>query len=264
MKHLTVFEEFSFEDQLDTDLKSETDFNYGGYYPKNFWSKYKESVTKRLVDEFEKDPRRGDHIWDGATLEFQILNLLCKALYRVVNDGDSPWERGQTGWSEMKLGLELLQQHFNSQELSHMSGKLKGLDELFFLLDYIAKRIKFGSETHSINIQDRLRKYWQKENEDQRDEYYKEFNENVEEKMSYHEAFELFIKGQKALRQVSIPAFGDHTKPHDQRYYGDGIEFENGYAALAYGGGCSGHDCNTYFIVDLKTDRLVACYDSQD
>ena len=83
-------------------------------------------------------------------------------------------------------------------------------------------------------------------------------------KMDYHEAFELFIKGQKAMRHVSIPAHGDSKKPWEERYYGDGVEFENGYAFLAYGGGCSGYDCNTYYIVDLKTDRLVAYYNSED
>jgi hypothetical protein len=74
--------------------------------------------------------------------------------------------------------------------------------------------------------------------------------------MNFAEAFEKHIKGQTVVDCISISPFGDINKPMGQRYYGNGLKFSNGYKILHYGGGCSGEDCNTTFIVD-ENDNLV-------
>lgn len=75
--------------------------------------------------------------------------------------------------------------------------------------------------------------------------------------MKFHEAFEQFIKGKVITGTYSYPAYGDHNKPCGERFYGEGIQCANGYKMLHHGGGCSGEDCNTSYIVDDK-DNLVA------
>lgn len=77
------------------------------------------------------------------------------------------------------------------------------------------------------------------------------------EKISFNEAFEKFIVGQKVKGFYSVAPFGNKEIPTNERYYGDGMEFENDYKYLSYGGGCSGEDCNTTYIVD-NNDKLVA------
>jgi hypothetical protein len=81
--------------------------------------------------------------------------------------------------------------------------------------------------------------------------------ESNESELAFYEAFEKFIKGQTVKDHYSISAYGDHTKPHEERFYGEGMIFENGYKYLSHGGGCSGEDCNTSFIVDPQ-DKLIA------
>ena len=76
-------------------------------------------------------------------------------------------------------------------------------------------------------------------------------------KISFYEAFDLYIKGQVVKGWRSYVPFGNRDKPYDERYYGNGVEFENGYKLISYGGGCSGEDCNTSFIIDAK-DNLIA------
>lgn len=73
----------------------------------------------------------------------------------------------------------------------------------------------------------------------------------------FHEAFNQFIKGQVITEFCSVQPFGDHNKPHGERFYGEGIICANGYKILHYGGGCSGEDCNTTYIVD-DHDNLIA------
>jgi hypothetical protein len=77
-------------------------------------------------------------------------------------------------------------------------------------------------------------------------------NELNEEKMNLSIAFDKFIKGQVAQGMVNYPPYGDGAG-----YYGNGIIFENGYKYISHGGGCSGEDCNSTFIVD-PSDNLVA------
>lgn len=81
--------------------------------------------------------------------------------------------------------------------------------------------------------------------------------ENQETEMQFYEAFEKYIKGQVVKDHYSVAAYGDNTLPHAERFYGEGMVFENGYKYLSHGGGCSGEDCNTSFIVD-PSDKLVA------
>jgi hypothetical protein len=69
--------------------------------------------------------------------------------------------------------------------------------------------------------------------------------------------FNKYIKNQKIKEQISIYAYGDYNLPIEERYYGNGVELDNGYKILYYGGGCSGEDCNTTFIVDDK-NKLIA------
>jgi hypothetical protein len=75
-------------------------------------------------------------------------------------------------------------------------------------------------------------------------------------KIPFFEAFDLYIKGQVVKSMISYSPFGDYEKPQEDRYYGDGIEFENGYKLISYGGGCSGEDCNTTSIIDNENDLI--------
>jgi len=76
-------------------------------------------------------------------------------------------------------------------------------------------------------------------------------------KIPFYEAFDLYIKGQIAKCLIAYAPFGNHDKAPEDRYYGDGIEFENEYKLISYGGGCSGEDCNTSFIIDDE-DNLIS------
>lgn len=81
-------------------------------------------------------------------------------------------------------------------------------------------------------------------------------NEGEAPKMEFHEAFNKFIKGQKVKEHANEPyKSGDFSAAH-----GEGMLFENGYKYIAYGGGCSGMDCNTHYIVDPE-GNTVASYD---
>jgi hypothetical protein len=85
---------------------------------------------------------------------------------------------------------------------------------------------------------------------------FEQVNEGV--KMDYFDAFNEFIKGQVVKDYFSVAPYGD-KKILDvaNRYFGDGIECENGYKMITFGGGCSGEDCNTSFIIDQE-GSLVA------
>jgi hypothetical protein len=88
----------------------------------------------------------------------------------------------------------------------------------------------------------------------------KRYNEalNLSKELSFYDAFDTYIKDQTVVGQASYPPFGNKISPDvAKRYYGEGIIFENGYKILYYGGGCSGEDCNTTFIVD-DNDVLIA------
>lgn len=74
---------------------------------------------------------------------------------------------------------------------------------------------------------------------------------------SFSIAFEKYIMGQKVLSSACYPPYGNYDKPFDQRYYGNGMLFQNGYTILYFGGGCSGEDCNTTFIVDPEGNLIA-------
>ena len=79
----------------------------------------------------------------------------------------------------------------------------------------------------------------------------KKYNQLYEraKSMDFNDAFNQYIKGQVVRDHYSVPAYGDHELPHEERYYGEGIVCENGYKMISFGGGCSGEDCNTTFII---------------
>ena len=52
--------------------------------------------------------------------------------------------------------------------------------------------------------------------------------------------------------------FGNYNMPLQDKYYGDGVLLENGFRMLSYGGGCSGDDCNTTFIIDDKGNLIAS------
>lgn len=72
---------------------------------------------------------------------------------------------------------------------------------------------------------------------------------------AFQDAMENHIHGQKVVKAVSYPPYGDDKQP----FYGDGLEFENGYKYISFGGGCSGEDCNTTYIIDNE-DKMVAVF----
>ena len=67
--------------------------------------------------------------------------------------------------------------------------------------------------------------------------------------MEFNTAFEKYIKGQKVVNSYFKEPFGNPNLPHEERYYGYGMVFENNYIYLSYGGGASGDDYNENFIV---------------
>ena len=86
----------------------------------------------------------------------------------------------------------------------------------------------------------------------------KKFNQlNEEIGMNFFDAFNAYIKGQTVKESISINPYGDMNIPLEERYYGQGMSMNNGYKILYHGGGCSGEDCNTTFIVD-PDNSLVA------
>lgn len=76
--------------------------------------------------------------------------------------------------------------------------------------------------------------------------------EQVETLMDFNKAFEMFIKGQKVVNTYFKEPFGNPNLPHEERYYGQGMVFENNYIYLSYGGGASGEDYNVNFIINPK------------
>ncbi len=84
---------------------------------------------------------------------------------------------------------------------------------------------------------------------------FSDINESV--KISFGEAFDTYIKGQIIEGHYSVNPYGDYNLPPEERYYGDGVILKNGYKFIQHGGGCSGEDCNTTFIID-DNDILVA------
>lgn len=87
----------------------------------------------------------------------------------------------------------------------------------------------------------------------------KRYNQLNEAKgLDFFEAFNTYIKGQTIKEYVSYPPYGQSISPDvAERYFGEGVECANGYKMITYGGGCSGEDCNTTFIIDDK-DVLIA------
>ena len=74
---------------------------------------------------------------------------------------------------------------------------------------------------------------------------------NEAKELNFFEAFNMYIKGQTIDDYVSYPAYGTSTATDvAKRYFGEGVVCANGYKMISHGGGCSGEDCNTTFIID--------------
>jgi hypothetical protein len=71
--------------------------------------------------------------------------------------------------------------------------------------------------------------------------------------MNFETAFDTYIRGERAM---SVKWRDGYSAP-----YGLIVTFENGYKVASYGGGCSGEDCNTSWIVD-KSTNIIATMDS--
>lgn len=84
------------------------------------------------------------------------------------------------------------------------------------------------------------------------------YSKPVEEKkpINYNEAIEKFIIGQKVTGFFSKPAYATND-PADEKYYGEGFQYENGFKTISFGGGCSGEDCNTSWVVG-PDNKIVA------
>lgn len=72
-------------------------------------------------------------------------------------------------------------------------------------------------------------------------EKFNKLNENVDNTISWYEAFDKYVKGQIVVGEIQ----------HNIHYstYAEGVLLENGYKYVSYGGGCSGEDCNTSYII---------------
>ena len=77
-----------------------------------------------------------------------------------------------------------------------------------------------------------------------------EINENmIVNAIPWESAFESYIKGQTVVANIQ------HHLQHSM--YAEGLAMENGYKYVSYGGGCSGEDCNTSYIIS-PDDKIVA------
>jgi hypothetical protein len=85
----------------------------------------------------------------------------------------------------------------------------------------------------------------------------KKFNESIDNRIEYFDAFIQFIKGKTVLEYYSVDPYGDRNLPDEERYYGDGIIVEGNYKMISHGGGCSGEDCNMSFILS-PYDKIIA------
>lgn len=73
----------------------------------------------------------------------------------------------------------------------------------------------------------------------------------------FTEAFAKYIIGHKCIARAYKEPYGDYALPAEERYYGNGAEYDNGYKVFAFGGGCQGEDCNTLYLVDPQ-GKLIA------
>ena len=86
---------------------------------------------------------------------------------------------------------------------------------------------------------------------------YNQLNEGAK-LMDFNKVFEEFIVGQTISGYASYTPYGQNISPDvSERYFGEGLILENDYKIVYHGGGCSGEDCNTTFIIDQE-DHLVA------
>lgn len=95
-------------------------------------------------------------------------------------------------------------------------------------------------------------------------QYLKKFNEefintNPESEKGYWETFEKYVKGQKIVDHYA-------TQPYinGQKLYcmSEGVELENGYKFVSYGGMVAGKDCNFSYILN-ENDEVVASLDRE-
>lgn len=74
--------------------------------------------------------------------------------------------------------------------------------------------------------------------------------------------FNVHIRGHWA-RKCYWKSYNPNPVIGNNDYYGFVTEFEHGWKTCCFGGGCSGNDCNTIWIID-SDDKVVVEYDNED
>jgi hypothetical protein len=74
--------------------------------------------------------------------------------------------------------------------------------------------------------------------------------------ISWYEAYEKFVDGQV------VKDLADYNITESGNIQAMGVEFQNGYKFVSYGGGCSGYDCNTLYIIS-PNNEIVSSYECE-
>ncbi len=89
--------------------------------------------------------------------------------------------------------------------------------------------------------------------EDHHDLDYKDLGRGLTFDETFDETFDKYIQDQKITSYVE-------TTPEGYYAQAVGILCENGYKLVSHGGGCSGEDCNTTFILD-QNNQIISSED---
>lgn len=86
------------------------------------------------------------------------------------------------------------------------------------------------------------------------------FKESQEDPISFEEAFKKYILNRSVISTyygTPLVNNGDNFV----EYYAliEGIKFDNNYIWASHGGGCSGEDCNTTFIISPE-NKVIASF----
>jgi len=92
---------------------------------------------------------------------------------------------------------------------------------------------------------------------------FNQLNESSTDKIPYHEAFDKYIRNQTIKDYYNVYPYGNHELPYEERFYGYGLLLENGYKIIYYGGGRSGEDTNSSYIID-DNDKLISSVCNDD
>lgn len=143
------------------------------------WSKITKTKFWKALGEFSSNRDRGDELWDGEYLEWQIFNLLSKAVYRITNDGDDPLMNYQPGNAELTAAWKFYDQ-FNYQFGSKFP---KNTYQILSALASVMYNIEDEEvQRPSSDIKPFLRKQWEIDEKKQREDeaYYESLEDNEE------------------------------------------------------------------------------------